>query len=408
MSAFSKSRIVGAVEIGTSKITVLVGEIAGPRLHVIGFGEFPSRGVIKGMVVDSKTAGEATHRAIDAAEKTAGARLQQVFLAQTGSHIDGFYHEAVVNVGGLDGRVSQLDIDTVHGLAKSKALPPGRCIVHFLRRPYYLDGAINPSPEDIRGDRLSVGVWHVHGDQHRIADGVHIIRNFNLPVTELVLSSLAAGNILTTSEERQHGVLVIDLGGGTTDYAYYRHGRPYVAGVVPVGGSHLTNDLSLGLRITESQADKIKTLHARATVSAKDRGDTVWLNGDMGIGDRKFPRMTIEQIAAARMRETFEVVRKKLGTAYSPGETLAGVVLTGGVTALPGIEEAAARVFEVPARVGTPRVEVNEKLHNPAYSTVLGLLHQGLTQQLEMAAETRARTGFFGRMKQTLDRIATV
>lgn len=352
MATFSKSRIVGAVEIGTAKVTVLVGEIAGPRLNVIGFGEFPSRGVVKGMVVDSKAAGEATHRAIDAAEKTAGMRLQQVFLAQTGSHIDGFYHEATVNVGGLEGRVSQLDIDTVHGLAKAKALPAGRCIVHFLRRPFYLDGTLSPSPEDIRGDRLSVGVWHVHADQHRIADGVHLIRNFNLPVTELVLSALAAGNILTTPEERQHGVLVVDLGAGTTDFAYYRHGRACLAGVVPVGGSHLTNDLSLGLRITEGQAEKIKHLHARATVAAKDRADTVWLNGDMGIGDRKFPRMTIEQIATARTRETFDVVRKKLGALYSPGETLAGVVLTGGASALPGVEEAAARVFEVPTRIG--------------------------------------------------------
>lgn len=404
MPAFSKSRIVGAVEIGTSKVTVLVGEASGTRLNVIGLGEFPSRGVVKGVVVDAPAAGEATHRALVMAEQSAGARLEQVYLAQSGSHIDGFYHEAAVNVGGLEGRVGQLDIDTVHGLAKSKALPPGRCIVHFLRRPFYLDGQLNPSPEDIRGDRLSVGVWHVHGDQHRIADGVHIIRNFNLPVTELVLSSLASGNILTTAEERQHGVLVIDLGAGTTDFAYYRHGRPYVAGVVPVGGNHLTNDLSLGLRITEGQADKMKTLHGRATIAAKDRTEAVWLNGDMGIGDRKFPRMTIEQITTARTRELLEVVRKKLGNIYTPGETLAGVVLTGGASALPGIEEAAARVFEVPARFGAPRIEVADKLRHPAYSTALGLLHQGLTQQMETAAAKPV--GFFGKFRQAVDSLA--
>jgi cell division protein FtsA len=407
VSAFSKPRIVGAVEIGTTKVTVLVGEVAGASLNLIGFGEFPSRGVVKGVVVDSKAAGESTHRAIDAAEKTAGARLQQVFLAQSGAHIDGFYHEATVNVGGLEGRVSAFDIDNVYGLAKQKALPPGRCIVHFLRRPYYLDGTLSPSPEDIRGDRLSVGVWHVHGDQHRIADGVHIIRNFNLPVTELVLSGLAAGNILTTPEERQHGVLVIDLGGGTTDFAYYRHGRACLAGVAPVGGAHLTNDLSLGLRITVGQAEKIKLLHARATVTAKDRLDSVWLNGDMGIGDRRFPRMTIEQISAARTRETLEVVRKKLGALYTPAETLAGVVLTGGASALPGIEDAAARVFEVPARLGTPRVEVIEKLRHPSCSTALGLLHQGLSQQHDATA-TRAQAGFGSKLKNFLDRLATV
>ena len=407
MPTFSKSRIVGAVEIGTTKVTVLVGEVAGPSLNVIGFGEFPSRGIVKGMVVDSKAAGEATHRAIDGAEKTAGARLQQVFLAQSGAHIDGFYHEASVNVGGLEGRVSQFDIDNVYKLAKHKALPAGRCIIHYLRRPFYLDGKLNPSPEEIRGDRLSVGVWHVHGDQHRIADNVHIIRNFNLPVSELVLSGLAAGNILTTPEERQHGVLVIDLGGGTTDFAYYRQGRACLAGVVAVGGSHLTNDLALGLRITESQAEKMKLLHARATITAKDRADSVWLNGDMGIGDRRFPRMTIEQIAAARTRETLEVVRKKLGSLYSPAETMAGVVLTGGASALPGIEDAASRVFEVPARVGTPHVEVIESLRQPSCSTALGLLHQGISQQHEANA-LQSQTGLGAKFKNFLDRIASV
>jgi cell division protein FtsA len=404
---FSKSRIVGAVEIGTTKVTVLVGEVAGRSLNVIGFGEFPSRGIVKGMVVDSKAAGEATHRAIDGAENTAGASLEQVFLAQSGAHIDGFYHEASVNVGGLEGRVSQLDIDTVYKLAKSKALPAGRCIIHYLRRPFYLDGKLNPSPEEIRGDRLSVGVWHVHGDQHRIADNVHIIRNFNLPVSELVLSGLAAGNILTTPEERQHGVLVIDLGGGTTDFAYYRQGRACLAGVVAVGGSHLTNDLALGLRLTESQAEKMKLLYARATITAKDRADSVWLNGDMGIGDRRFPRMTIEQIATARTRETLEVVRKKLGSLYSPAETMAGVVLTGGASALPGIEDAASRVFEVTARVGTPHVEVIESLRQPSCSTALGLLHQGISQQHETNA-LQSQTGLGAKFKNFLDRIASV
>jgi cell division protein FtsA len=402
-----KSRIVGAVEIGTSKITVLVGEVAGPRLNVVGLGEFPSRGVVKGVVVDAPAAGEATHRALVAAEQSAGARIRQVYLAQSGSHIDGFYHEAAINISGLEGRVSQLDIDNVHNLAKTKALPDGRCIVHFLRRPFYLDGTLSPSPEDIRGTRLSVGVWHIHGDQNRIADGAHIIRNFNLPVSQLVLAGLAGGNILVTPEERQHGALVIDVGAGTTDYAYYRHGRPYVAGVVPVGGNHLTNDLSLGLRITEGQADKMKTLYGRATIAAKDRSDAVWLNGDMGIGDRRFPRMTVEQITTARITEIFEVVRKKLGAIYTPEETLAGVVLTGGTTALPGIEDAAARVFGVPARVGAPRIDVNEKLRHPAYSTALGLLHQGLSQQVDEAAGPASRT-IGGRIKGLLDRLATI
>lgn len=404
-----KSRIVAAVEIGTSKITVLVGEVSGSSLNVIGFGEAPSRGsaksVLKGVVVDAPAAGEATHRALVKACDSAGARIDKIYLAQSGGHLDGFYHHGEVSVSGLEGRVSQLDMDEVYRLAKMKALPPGRCIVHWLRRPYQLDGVLNPTPEHVRGSRLSVGVWHIHADERRISDSTHIIRSFNLPVSQIVVSGLACGNILTTNEERQHGVLVIDIGAGTTDYAYYRHGCAYMAGVLPVGGDHFTNDLSLGLRITESQADKMKTLHGRATVTAKDRHDIVWLNGDMGIGDRKFPRMTIEQITTARATEIFEVVRKKLGAAFSPEDTLAGVVLSGGTSVMPGMDDAASRVFGTQARVGSPRVEVAEKLRHPAYATALGLLHQGLVQQLD--EERAAPRTFKNKIKGLLDRLAT-
>lgn len=404
MPAFTRSRLVGAVEIGTSKITVLVGEVAGASLQVVGLGEFPSRGVIKGVITDVPAAGEATHRALVAAEHSAGARIDQVFLAQTGAHIDGFYHEAAVNVGGLEGRVRQLDMDNVTSLAKNKALPPERCIVHYLRRPYELDGARVASPEELRGTRLSLGMWHVHGSQARIADGVHIIRNFSLPLSELVLSGLAAGHLVTTAEERHHGALVLDIGAGVTDYTYYRDGVPHAAGVLAVGGNHLTNDLALGLRITEGQAEKMKLHHGRAAVTAKDRLEHVWLNGDMGIGDRRFPRMTIEQITAARIRELLEVVRKKLGNAYSPEATPAGVVLTGGTSLLPGIEEAAARVFETQARLGTPSIQVADKLRHPGYATALGLLYQGLSHHLEHS--TTRPPGLFGRMRRALDNLA--
>jgi hypothetical protein len=180
--------------------------------------------------------------------------------------------------------------------------------------------------------------------------------------------------------------------------------RPYFeVGRVQAGLFALATRV-FGLRITESQADKIKTLHGRATVAAKDRNEIVWLNGDQGIGDRQFPRMTIEQITAARLREIFEIVLKKLGNLYTPGETRAGVVITGGSSVIPGLEDAAARVFEVPARIGQPRVDISENLRQGRYSTALGLLHQGLTQQVE---ESSSRPpGFLQKMRNVLDTIS--
>lgn len=390
----SKSKFIGAVDIGTSKVTVLVGELTNGRsLHIIGLGKFPSRGVIKGGVSDFKAASDATHRALLEAEKRAGVRIDEVYLAQTGGHIDGFYNEASVNVSAADNMVSQLDIDTVCKLAMSKNLPAGRIVVHHLRRPFRLDGRLVPEPEHLVGRRLEAAYWTVHGDENKVADQMHVIRGFNIHVSELVLGGIAAGTILTTAEDRQNGALVIDIGAGTTDYALYRDGCVQVAGVVPVGGSHLTNDLALGLRLTEGQADKLKHLYGRAVVATKDKAEKVWLNGDYAIGDRQFSRQTIEQITSVRAWEIFEVVRKKLGPAYTPESTHAGVFITGGTAKLPAIDEAASRVFGTHSRLAEAPSWVHEDLRDPGYSTVLGLLHHGLNARAETYAPRRESVG---------------
>ncbi|MEY4089647.1 MAG: hypothetical protein RJB55_1918, partial [Verrucomicrobiota bacterium] len=205
----SRTTFIGAVEIGTSKINVLIGEHTGRELAIIGRGECPSRGVIKGAVVDYKAASECTHRALELAEREAGERIDTVFLAQTGSHLEGFYNEASVNVKASDNMVEAGDVRTVCELAKAKELPHGRMVVHHIRRPFRLDGRLVPgNPENLVGQRLEVGYWTVHGLEQRLADTIHVIRGFNLEVGELVLSSLAAGHMVTTPEERQNGVLV--------------------------------------------------------------------------------------------------------------------------------------------------------------------------------------------------------
>ncbi|MEI6861750.1 MAG: cell division protein FtsA [Verrucomicrobiota bacterium] len=390
----SRTKFIGAVEIGTSRITVIIGQIArGRSLSLIGLGECPSRGVSKGTVVDFKAATECVHAALEEAERSAGARVGEVFLAQSGAHLEGFQNEAEVRVSAADNMVSTLDIENVCGLAKSKQLPEGRMVVHHLRRPFRLDGRLVPDPEHLDGRRLEVGYWTVHGQESRIADHLHVIRGFNVRVTELILSSLASGSVMTSTDDRRHGVLVLDLGAGTTDYVLYRDGCALLTGVVPVGGLHFSNDLSLGLRLNDQdQAEKLKLRYGRAVVTTKDRTEKVWLHGDLSIGDRQFPRLTIEQITAARARELFEVVRKKLGGNFDPEYTAAGVVLTGGGSKLAGIEEVAAQVFDVPARFGEPPGWVGDHLRAPGHSTALGLLHYGLGASPESLLAHRPAT----------------
>jgi cell division protein FtsA len=397
----SRTTFIGAVEIGTSKITVLVGEYTGRELAIIGHGECSSRGVIKGSVVDYKAASDCTHSALEQAERDAGEKIDLVFLAQTGGHLEGFYNEAAVNVKAADNMIDRDDIRTVCDLARSKELPSGRMVVHHIRRPFRVDGRIVPtSPENLVGQRLEVGYWTVHGQEQRLADNIHVIRGFNLEVRELVLSSLASGHMVTTPEERQHGVLAIDIGAGTTDFALYRDGVAHTTGVVPVGGTHLTNDLSIGLRLTEGQAEKLKLRFGRATVAAKDRNDKVWLDGNFAIGDRQFARQAIEQITAARTWELFEVVKKKLGNAFSPETCAAGVVLTGGTAKLTGIAEAAAKVFGVPAHLGETPGWVAENLRDPGYNTALGLLYYGVSAHNEKTTAPRKSGGFLSGVRR--------
>jgi len=397
----SRTTFIGAVEIGTSKVTVLVGEYTGRELAIIGRGECSSRGVIKGSVVDYKAASECTHSALEQAEREAGERIELVFLAQTGGHLEGFYNEAAVSVTASDNLIDAGDVRTVCDLAKSKELPAGRMVVHNIRRPFRVDGRLIPgSPENLVGQRLEVGYWTVHGQEPRLADNIHVIRGFNLEVRELVLASLASGHMVTTPEERQHGVLAIDLGAGTTDFALYRDGAPHTTGVVPVGGTHLTNDLSIGLRLTDGQAEKLKLRFGRASAQTKDKAQKVWLDGNFAIGDRQFPLLAIEQITAARTWELLEVVKKKLGHAFSPETCAAGVVLTGGTAKLAGMAETAAKVFGVPAHLGEAPTWVSENLRDPGYHTALGLLYYGVSAQAERATPARRSRGFLTGVKR--------
>lgn len=390
----SRGRIVGAVEIGTGKISVLVGEIArGRALNIIGVGVAPSRGVMKGEVVDYKAASEAAHHALEMAEKKAGARLEEVWLAQTGPHLDGFYNEASVNVKSADNTVTQLDIATVCDLAKEKELPSGRTRIHEIRRPFRLDGRTVTDPEHLSGQRLEVGYWIIHGQESKVSDNIHVVGGYHLEVRELVLASLACGSLLTTPEERVHGALVLDVGKGITDYVLYRDGHVYATGTLPVGGEHLTNDLAIGLRVTIQQAELLKLRHGRGTVQTREKSDKVWLNGDMSFGDRQLPKVAIETITAARVQELFEIVRKKLGPKFSPEHCGAGVVLTGGTSRLPGIEEAASRVFGLPARRGEAPSWVKDDLQDPSFSTVLGIFQFGLRTVHEHYVPARRKSG---------------
>lgn len=390
----ARSTFIGAVEIGTSKITVLIGAQTDREVVVIGFGECAARGVIKGSVVDYREASKCVAAALKAAERTANQRIDHVYLAQSGGHLDGFYNEVSVSVRAANNMIEAEDIAKVCDLARGKNLPRGRCIVQEIRRPFRVDGRLVPaSPVNLVGQKLEVGYWTVHGDEQRIADHLHVVAGFNLEVQELILSSVAAGAIVTNPEERQHGVLAIDIGAGTTDFVLYRNGVPHTTGVLAVGGGHITNDLSIGLRLTQAQAEDIKLRYGRAVVQNRDKSERVWLHGNYSIGDRHFARQEIEKITAARAWELMDVVRRKLGNAFLPESCSAGVVLTGGAAKLPALTECAANVFGTQARLGEAVLQVHENLRDPGCHTALGVLYHGISVHQGHAAADRRASG---------------
>ncbi len=381
-----QSKVVGAVEIGTSKVAVLLGEIVGESgLNIIGHGSCSSKGVKKGMIADLDVASDCVHAAIMGAEKTAQTRIDEIYLSQTGSHLQGSFNVGTANVEASDGIVRMADVEQAKQDARRRGLPKSRTYIHHIQNPFSLDGRPVENPLSQEGQRLQVGYWSVHGDSQVVKDNLRVIGGIDLDVSDMIISSIASGSVLLEDSEKEAGALVIDIGGGTTDYVLYRKGFIVKTGVVPVGGDHITNDLSIGLRVGRKNAEELKVKDGRAFYKTEDREESVWLIGDLTIGDREYPLAAITKIIDARVGEIFEIIKSEIEAAelFEASDIASGVVLTGGSSRLQGIAEAAEKAFGLESRVSEGPQDVAPELRLPEYSTALGLLHYALTGQSE-------------------------
>ncbi len=380
----SESRVVGAVEIGTSKIAVLLGEIIDDEgLNIIGHCVCSSKGVKKGAIADLNAASDCVHAAIMKAEKDAHTRIDEIYLSQTGRHLQGNFNIGSTNVSSPDGVVRQADVDQAKEDAKRRKLPPNRTYIHHIQNPFQLDGHIVDSPLSREARQLQVGYWSVHGDSEVVSDSLRVIRGIDLDVSDMIISSIASGAVLLEDSEKENGALVVDIGGGTTDYVLYRKGYIVKTGVVPVGGDHITNDLSIGLRIDRKNAEVFKVKYGEAVYQSEHREKKVWLFGDLTIGDREYPLAALSRIIEARVSEIFEIIKEQLQEAdvYEPAAIASGAILTGGSSRLQGIEACAEKHLGLPTRSADGPSDVDAELRKPEYSTSLGLLHYALTGQ---------------------------
>lgn len=401
----SQSSIIAAVEVGTSKVVVLVAEIANGRsLNLIGMGQMPSAGMLKGEIVDFKEASNCAHLAMMEAEKNSGAQIQSVYLAHSGSHVQGFFNTGSVTISTPDNRVRPADIERAIADAKGKQLPSTRAYLHHVRNHFQLDGRPLVAVEGEQGHKLEVAYWSIHVSEPKLRNQISIINGFSLPVADVILSSMASGSTVLTDAEKQAGVLVLDIGAGATDWALYQRGAVRKTGVVAVGGDHLTNDLALGLRISRKHAEHLKQGPgiSKLLLEKEDHSERVWLVGDQMIGDRHIPKQAIVQILHARMEELFTLVRKQVGELATAEHLPIGIVLTGSGSQMNQCAELAASVFGLPVRMGEISSSIHPDLRSPGFATTLGLMDYALkgSQNVGPAAQNRMRGGLFNRFSR--------
>lgn len=384
----SDSKTIAALEIGTGKTQVFIGEIVDNKmLNLVGVGQAATDGVKKADIIDVKKAAEQAQAAIVMAERSCSVSIKSVCLGISGTHIQGFRNIGSANVAGSDGIVRKSDVDRAKDDARSKTLPEGRSYIHRICCGFYLDDErFTTDPIGEKASRIVAEYWMIHGDSEKIRAAMHVVQSFGLEVEYLVFSGLASAMTVTSPAQKENGVLVVDIGCGTSDYAFYKNGLPVQAGVIPVGGDHITNDLSFGIRLSRKNSERIKTRFGKAIITKDECDIKFWSQGDKQIGDRKIPLEAINKVIRARLEELFLLLRQDMIEHFSDG-SVKEIVLTGGTSKLNGICELAEAVLERPCSLGKFAPNVAENLRHQEFATALGLLEYARMKEMNGGRE---------------------
>lgn len=368
--------IIVGVDVGTTKICTLVARVeAEGKFRILGVGIEPSRGMRKGVVVDIEAATKAIARSIDKAERTSGLEITSVQVSLAGSHVSSVNSHGATGVTG--GVVDQNDVYRALDAAKAVAIPHNRDIVHVIQRGFSVDGQDGiHKPIGMHGYRLEVEAHIITAASTSLDNLEQCVSAAGAEVEAFVLNPLASAEAVLTETEREMGVVVCDIGGGTTDLAIYINGDVWHTMVMAVGGNHITSDIAHGLRLPLEQAEQVKVEHGHALQSEVDPDEVFYIRP---FGDEKraeFSRNNLAMIIEARVEEMFGYVLREIKRSGYDGLLPAGMVLTGGTSALPSINELAREIFEFPVRVAQPEdlLGMTDQLHDPAFSTSVGLL----------------------------------
>src|SRR5688572_2471701 len=381
MTRDSKDLIVG-LDIGTSKVVAVVAEMMGDgRYEVIGLGQHESKGMKKGVVVNIESTVNSIQRALEEAELMADCKIREVYTGIAGSHIRSFNSQGMVAV--KDKEVAQSDIERVIDTARAVQIPNDQQILHVLNQEFIIDGQEDVrEPLGMSGVRLEVKVHIITGAVSAAQNIVKCVRRCGLEVRDLVLQPLASATAVMSEDEKDLGVALMDIGGGTTDLVVYTHGAIRHTAVIPIAGDQITNDIAMALRTPTRDAEDIKERCGCALAQLADPQAMVEVPG---LGDREprqLSRKTLAEVIEPRVEELYSLVQTELRRSGYEELLSSGVVITGGSSVMQGMVELGEEIFHMPVRVGHPAYQgaLAETVRHPRYSTGLGLLIAGVQQ----------------------------
>lgn len=377
-----KNLIVG-LDIGTSKIAALIGEIEqDEQINVIGFGYQSSRGIKRGQVVNIDSTVQAIRRAVEEAELMAGCQIHSAFTGITGNHIRGLNSHGIVAI--KDREVNKQDIERVIDAAKAVAIPADQKILHILPQEFIIDNQEGiREPIGMSGVRLEARVHMVTGAVSAAQNIVTSVRRCNFDVADIILGQVASSYAVLNDDEKELGVCLVDIGGGSTDIAIFTNGAIRHTAVIPIAGDHVTNDIAVALRTPTQSADQIKIKYASCTLDDMDPDELIEVPS---VGERPVRRLYRRDLVAvveARYEELFGLVKTELRRSGFEDLIASGIVLTGGASSVKGTIDLAEKVFGTSVRIGFPQYVngLNEVTNNPIYATGVGLLLYGQKQR---------------------------
>lgn len=394
----SEKNLIVGLDIGTSKVVAIVGEITPDgSIDVIGIGSHPSMGLKKGVVVNIESTVSSIQRAVEEAELMAGCQIHSVFTGIAGSHIRSLNSHGIVAI--RDSEVTHQDVERVIDAAKAVPIPADQKILHILPQQFIIDNQDSiREPVGMSGVRLEAKVHIVTGSVSAAQNIVKCVRRCGLEVDDIILQQLASSYAVLTDDEKELGVCLVDIGGGTTDIAVFTQGAIRHTAVIPVAGDQVTNDIAVALRTPTQSAEQIKIKHACAYSSLVEPNESFDVSSVVDRPARRLSRSTLTEVVEPRYEEILNFVQKELMRHGLDEKIGSGIVLTGGSAKMQGAVELAEDIFKMPVRLGLPRQlsGLVDVVSNPIYSTGVGLLLYGKQQQVERQVESHSSNGFPG------------